>query len=70
MALLLGFLSLFSVNWIRMDHPIVKLLKIIGLIAGLSISVLSGARGGWVAIPVFVFVFIYFRTNGKPLNKL
>lgn len=70
MALLLGFLSLFSVNWIRMDHPIVKLLKIIGLIAGLSISVLSGARGGWIAIPVFVFVFIYFRTNGKPFNKL
>jgi O-antigen ligase len=70
LALLLGFLSLFSVNWIKRDHLIVKLLKMIGLIAGLSVSVLSSARGGWIAIPIFVFVFIYFRTHGKVLNKI
>lgn len=70
MALLLGFLSLFSVNWIRTDHPIVKLLKILGLIAGLTVSALSGTRGGWMAIPVFVFVFIYFRTDGRLFNKM
>jgi O-antigen ligase len=69
-ALLLGFLSLFSVNWLRMDHPVVKLFKILGLIAGLAVSVLSSARGGWMAIPVFVFVFIYFRTNGRLFNKM
>ena len=67
MALLLGFLSLFSVNWTGRDHLVVKLLKIIGLFARLAISVLSGARGGWIATPVFVFV--YFRTNGRLLNK-
>ncbi len=70
MALLLGCLSLFSVNWIQMDHQLVKLLKIIGLIAGMTVSVLSSARGGWIAIPVFVFVFIYFRTNGRLFNKM
>lgn len=70
MALLLGFLSLFSVNWVRTDHPIVKLLKILGLIAGLTVSALSSARGGWIAIPVFVFVFINFRTNGRMANKV
>ena len=70
MALLLGFLSLFSVNWTGRDHLLVKLLKILGLIAGLAVSVLSSARGGWIAIPVFVFVFIYFRTNGRLLNKI
>lgn len=70
MALLLGFLSLLSVNWLPADHQLVKLLKIIGLIAGLSVSVLSSARGGWMAIPVFVFVFIYFRTNGRLFNKM
>jgi len=69
MALLLGFLSLFSVNWTGRDHLVVKLLKISGLVAGLSVSVLSSARGGWIAIPVFVFVFVYFRTNGRLLNK-
>ena len=70
LALLLGFLSLFSVNWIRTDHPMVKLFKILGLIAGLTVSVLSSARGGWMAIPVFVFVLIYFRTNGRLFNKM
>jgi O-antigen ligase len=70
LALLLGFLSLFSVNWIRTDHPIVKLLKILGLVAGSYVSVVSSARGGWIAIPVFVLVFIYYRTSGKLLNKM
>jgi len=69
MALLLGFLSLFSVNWTGRDHLVMKLLKILGLVAGLTVSVLSSARGGWIAIPVFVFVFVYFRTNGRLLNK-
>jgi len=70
MALLLGFLSFISVNWTGRDHLLVKLLKILGLIAGLSVSVLSAARGGWIAIPVFMFVFVYFRTTGKIFNKL
>lgn len=70
LALLLGFLSVFSLNWIQTDYLIVKLLKIIGLIAGLVVSVLSSARGGWIAIPIFVAVFIYFRTKGNFLNKL
>jgi O-antigen ligase len=70
LALLLGFLSLFSVNWIRKDHPVVKLLKILGLIAGSYVSVVSSARGGWIAIPVFVFVYIYFGFSGKLFNKV
>lgn len=70
MAVLLGFLSVFSMNWIGRDHLLVKLLKLLGLIAGLTVSVLSSARGGWIAIPVFVFVFVYFRTTGKLFNKL
>jgi len=70
MALLLGFLSLFSVNWTGRDHLVVKLFKILGLFAGLTVSVLSSARGGWIAIPVFVFVFVYFRTTGKLFTKL
>lgn len=70
MALLLGFLSLFSMNWIRPDCLIVKLFKITGFISGLCLSVLSTARGGWIAIPVFVFVFIYFIKSDRLPNKL
>jgi O-antigen ligase len=70
MALLLGFLSLFSVNWLQKDGTGVKLLKILGLVAGSYVSVVSSARGGWIAIPVFVFVFIHFGTSGKMFNKI
>jgi O-antigen ligase len=70
MSLLLGFLSLFSVNWLQEDHQLVKLLKMVGLFSGLTVSALSGTRGGWMAIPVFVFVFIYFRTDGRLFNKM
>lgn len=69
-ALLLGFLSLFSVNWIRQDSLAVKALKISGLLAGLVVSVLSHARGGWIAIPIFVALYIYSRSQGTYLKKL
>lgn len=67
---MLGFLSLFSLNWIQTDHLMIKILKVIGLIAGLTVSILSSARGGWIAIPIFVAVFVTFRTRGKFLNKI
>jgi len=70
MALLLGFLSVFSIDWIEKDRLIVKLLKISGLLAGLTVSVLSSARGGWIAIPVFVAVYIYFQSKGNYLSKI
>jgi O-antigen ligase len=69
MALLLGFLSLFSVNWISVDHVAVKLFKLLGLIAGSYVSVVSSARGGWIAIPVFVLVYFHFRVSGKLYSK-
>ncbi|MFZ2542359.1 MAG: O-antigen ligase family protein [Gallionella sp.] len=70
LALMLGFLSIFSINWVKSDRFIVKLLKIFGLVAGLTVSVLSSARGGWIAIPIFVAAFIYFRTKGNFLKKI
>src|SRR3990172_8130956 len=41
LALMLGFLSLFSLNWIQADHIMIKVLKIMGFIAGLAVSILS-----------------------------
>lgn len=70
LALMLGFLSLFSLNWIREDHLMLKVLKMMGLIAGLAISILSSARGGWIAIPIFVAIFVIFRTSSKFINKI
>ncbi|OIR19169.1 O-antigen ligase [mine drainage metagenome] len=70
LALLLGFLSVFSIDWIEKDRFAVKLLKVLGLIAGLTVSVLSSARGGWIAIPVFIAVYIYIRTKGNFFKKV
>lgn len=70
LALLLGFLSLCGLNWIRKDHLMIKVLKIMGLIAGLAVSILSTARGGWVAIPIFVVIFVNYRTKGKIHNMM
>jgi len=56
MALMLGILSACSINWFRFDSRLVVMLKVIGLIAGMYASILSGTRGGWVAIPVILLV--------------
>lgn len=70
MALLLGFFSFFSINWIGRDSSFEIVLKGLGFISGLTVSILSGARGGWIAIPIFVIVFIYFRIRGGFVKKI
>ena len=70
MALMLGFLAVFSINLVGKDHYVVKILKVLGLLAGLIVSVLSSARGGWIAIPVFVAIYIYIRTKGNFHKKV
>jgi hypothetical protein len=52
MALMLGFLSQFSINWATQDRAPVSILRICGLPAGLYLFVQSGARGGCVSFPV------------------
>lgn len=59
--LILGVLSLFSINWFGRDSLPLRILKILGFIAGLAASLASGSRGGWLAIPVFIAVFCYFK---------
>ena len=60
--LILGVLSLFSIGWLCRDKLPMRILKILGFVAGLTASLASGSRGGWLAIPVFVVIFIYFKT--------
>lgn len=62
LALLFGFLSLFSINWGRRDPRWVLSLKLLGFIAGLYTSILSGTRGGWVAIPVLFTLWLFWST--------
>ena len=65
LALMLGFLSVFSINWTQKDSLLLVGLKVLGLAAGLYVSLFSGTRGGWVAIPLFVLVWVLFSSKFK-----
>jgi O-antigen ligase len=58
--LMLGVLSLFCINWFGRDHAVLRVLKVAGFFAGIAASFASGSRGGWLALPVFIMIFLYF----------
>lgn len=68
--LILGMLSLFSLNWLGRDIPALRLLKILGCIAGVWASLASGSRGGWLAIPLFIGLFFYFSMGKVSLKMI
>lgn len=70
MTLMLGILSLLSINWEGKDSIPVWSLKISGLFAGLVASIMSGSRGGWIAIPFFLLIWFLFRNTGRLGVKL
>jgi O-antigen ligase len=53
-ALLLSFLSIFTLGWDARRNGVALAIKLLGLLAGGYASYLSGTRGGWLAVPVFV----------------
>jgi O-antigen ligase len=53
-ALLLAFLSVFTLGWDNPRDWRVFVPRVLALIAGGYASYLSGTRGGWLALPVFV----------------
>lgn len=57
----LGMLSLFSINWFGRDQIYLRILKLLGFVAGLAASFASGSRGGWLLLPVLFAIFIYFK---------
>lgn len=64
-ALMLGFLSLFSINWERKDSGLVITLKICGFLAGAYMSLQAGERGSWVAIPPLLLLWVAAHSKGK-----
>lgn len=57
LSLMLGVLSVLAINWTRKDPHWLLALKVLGLLAGAYVSLLSGARGGWAAIPLFLIAY-------------
>jgi O-antigen ligase len=70
LALMLGFLSLFSINWLKKNSKAVIALKTFGLISGVYVSILSQSRGGWVAIPILLVAWLIMRKKKLSIIKL
>lgn len=70
LELLLGFLSLLTINWFGRDHKILILLKCAGFLAGVGASVASGSRGGWLAIPVLLLLMLYIYRRHLSWKRL
>lgn len=68
LALAFGVLSAAALNWWRKDKPWVVALKIAGLFAGLATSLLTGSRGGWIALPFVLAIVLWQRGRGKSLR--
>lgn len=68
--LILGVLSMFCINWTGRDSFMLRALKIIGFMAGIYASIISGSRGGWIALPVFALLFIYFKFGKVSLKAI
>lgn len=57
-GLTLGVCTLLSLGWRLTRSPLEPALKLLAGLAGVAASVLSQSRGGWLAIPVLLVLFI------------
>jgi O-antigen ligase len=64
-ALMLGFLSLFSINWMRKDSALILTFKLCGFLTGLYMSIQSGERGGWIAIPPLLLLWVMAHSTER-----
>lgn len=69
-ALVLGVMSLLSLNWAGREAFLLRVFKLAGFFAGIYASMASGSRGGWLALPVFLLMFAYFRLGKISLKVL
>ncbi len=61
--LTLGLCCLLSIDLYGRDHSGVRIYKGMGCIVGVYLSILSGSRTGWLALPLVLFLWINFRVT-------
>ena len=62
LSLLMGYMSLAGISWFKDKNKWLTLIPITAFCFGLLSSFLSLSRGGWLAIPVLLFVFLRYRS--------
>lgn len=63
LSLAMGVMTLAGAGWFRSQAKWQILLPCIALICGVLASVLSGSRGGWVAVPFLFLIFLWYIKN-------
>jgi O-antigen ligase len=66
-GLFLGFASLALLPISR--HYGLQILSVIGLASGICASVMSGSRGGWLAIPILIAISLIMAIRSLRLNR-
>lgn len=65
-ALVIGFTCLFLLN-IKKDTLFLSALKLMGFACGLFLSIGSGSRSGWMAIPFVLGLWVFINRKNKKL---
>lgn len=60
LALIMGVMTLAGAGWFRSQAKWQLLLPGLALICGVLASALAAARGGWVAIPFLLLIFLWY----------
>ena len=71
-ALTLGLMSLMSIHVLGKDSRFVLVLKLAGVAIGFYLSIMSGSRTGWLAVPVVMAFWVYRQkfSSGKVFRVL
>jgi O-antigen ligase len=65
-ALVIGFTCLFLLD-IKKDALLLSILKLLGFSSGLFLSLGSGSRSGWMAIPFVLALWLFIQRKNKKL---
>ena len=69
-ALVMGFISLAGTSWFFKINRGLCLIPVAAFFSGILASILSLSRGGWLAIPVFLVLFICFVIKRFSLRQV
>lgn len=60
LSLTFGLMSLISIKLHNINSKLLTIFKLIGFGSGIYLSIASGSRTGWLALPIVGFLWIYF----------
>lgn len=69
LSLAMGFMSLAGIGWFQSRAKWQIILPILAVLAGLSASILSASRGGWIAVPFLLFLFFSYMKQHFSLKQ-